>query len=76
MAERWGADVIRDSDGTTLSAEILQSGHGIYSTLCLIRGTTPGPGPTRTSSSRTSDDHPGDRDRPRGHDRPARRLLA
>lgn len=38
MAERWGADVIRDSDGTTLSAEILQSGHGIYSTLCLIRG--------------------------------------
>lgn len=37
MAQRWGADVIRDSDGTQLSDEILGSGHGIYSTLCLIR---------------------------------------
>lgn len=37
LARLWGADVIRDSDGTTLSAEILASGHGIYSTLCLIR---------------------------------------
>ena len=37
MAQHWGADVIRDSDGTTLSREILDSGHGIYSTLCLIR---------------------------------------
>ncbi|WP_250446684.1 1,3-beta-galactosyl-N-acetylhexosamine phosphorylase [Actinotalea sp. C106] len=37
LAERWGADVIRDSDGTSLSREILDSGHGIYSTLCLIR---------------------------------------
>jgi len=37
MAERWGADVIRDSDGTSLSREILDSGLGIYSTLCLVR---------------------------------------
>ena len=37
MAEKWGADVIRDSDGTVLSDEILNSGYGIYSTLCIIR---------------------------------------
>ncbi|MBQ7679958.1 MAG: 1,3-beta-galactosyl-N-acetylhexosamine phosphorylase [Butyrivibrio sp.] len=37
LAEKWGADVIRDSDGTTLSDEILNSGYGIYSTICIIR---------------------------------------
>ena len=37
MAEKWGADVIRDSDGTALSKEILDAGYGIYSTICLIR---------------------------------------
>lgn len=37
MAEKWGADVIRDSDGTVLSDEITQSGYGIYSTICIIR---------------------------------------
>ena len=37
MAEKWGADVIRDSDGTVLSSEILDSGYGIYSTICIIR---------------------------------------
>lgn len=37
LAERWGADVIRDSDGTTLSDEILDAGYGIYSTICPIR---------------------------------------
>ena len=37
MAQKWGADVIRDSDGTQLSDEIINSGYGIYSTLCLIR---------------------------------------
>ena len=26
MAEKWGADVIRDSDGTVLSDEILDAG--------------------------------------------------
>ena len=26
LAKRWGADVIRDSDGTALSNEILQAG--------------------------------------------------
>lgn len=37
MAEKWGADVIRDSDGTVLSDEIVNSGYGIYSTICIIR---------------------------------------
>lgn len=37
LAQRWGADVIRDSDGTVLSDEILSSGYDIYSTLCVIR---------------------------------------
>lgn len=37
MAEKWGADVIRDSDGTALSEEILRAGYGIYSTVCVIR---------------------------------------
>lgn len=37
MAEKWGADVIRDSDGTKLSPKILESGYGIYSTICIIR---------------------------------------
>lgn len=37
MAEKWGADVIRDSDGTELSEEIVHAGYGIYSTICIIR---------------------------------------
>ena len=37
LAEKWGADVIRDSDGTVLSDEILDAGYGIYSTICMIR---------------------------------------
>ena len=37
MAEKWGADVIRDSDGTKLSPRIAQSGYRIYSTICIIR---------------------------------------
>ena len=37
LAEKWGADVIRDSDGTVLSDEILRAGYGIYSTICIIR---------------------------------------
>lgn len=38
LARRWGADSIRDSDGTELSSAITASGYGIYSTLCVIRG--------------------------------------
>lgn len=38
MAEKWGADAIRDSDGTTLSPEIVDAGYDIYSTICIIRG--------------------------------------
>ncbi|MDC7286562.1 1,3-beta-galactosyl-N-acetylhexosamine phosphorylase [Blautia schinkii] len=37
LAEKWGADMIRDSDGTQLSPELLQAGYGIYSTVCVIR---------------------------------------
>ncbi len=37
LAEEWGADVIRDSDGTQLSDRIVSSEYDIYSTLCLIR---------------------------------------
>ena len=35
--KKWGADVIRDSDGTQLSDEILNAGYDIYSTICIIR---------------------------------------
>ncbi len=37
LAERWGADVVRDSDGTDLSQEILDAGFDVYSTICIIR---------------------------------------
>ncbi len=37
LAKRWGADAIRDSDGTTLSDSILKAGFSIYATLCVIR---------------------------------------
>ena len=37
LCAKWGADVVRDSDGTALSAEILSMGLGVYSTVCLIR---------------------------------------
>ncbi len=41
LAKRWGADTIRDSDGTQLSPEIVQSGYAIYSTVCLVRSVQP-----------------------------------
>ncbi len=37
LAERWGADCIRDSDGTQLPESIVNSGYDIYSTICIIR---------------------------------------
>ena len=37
LARRWGADAIRDSDGTTLSESIREAGYQIYATLCIIR---------------------------------------
>src|SRR5579862_8483573 len=37
LARKWGADTIRDSDGTQLSPEILGAGYKIYSTICLVR---------------------------------------
>lgn len=37
LAARWGADAIRDCDGTELSKRLLSAGLAIYSTLCVIR---------------------------------------
>ena len=37
LARRWKADVIRDSDGTELSPELLKTGMEVYSTICIIR---------------------------------------
>jgi beta-D-galactosyl-(1->4)-L-rhamnose phosphorylase len=37
LARKWGADTIRDSDGTQLSPAITKAGYNIYSTLCLVR---------------------------------------
>ncbi|MBN1516566.1 1,3-beta-galactosyl-N-acetylhexosamine phosphorylase [Candidatus Sumerlaeota bacterium] len=37
LAEKWGADAIRDSDGTVLSPELTEMDFEIYSTLCMIR---------------------------------------
>lgn len=41
LAKRWGADAIRDSDGTALSEEILSAGYEVYSTICPIREHNP-----------------------------------
>lgn len=37
LINKWGADAIRDSDGTTLSQELLDLGFEIYSTICIVR---------------------------------------
>lgn len=37
MFNRWGADYIRDSDGTALSPQLLEMGYQIYSTVCIVR---------------------------------------
>lgn len=37
LVEKWGADCIRDSDGTQLPESIVNSGYDIYSTICVIR---------------------------------------
>lgn len=37
LAELWGADAVRDSDGTELDKSITDLGLKVYSTLCLIR---------------------------------------
>ena len=41
LAKKWGADTIRDSDGTQLSPEITRAGYEIYSTICLVRSVQP-----------------------------------
>jgi beta-D-galactosyl-(1->4)-L-rhamnose phosphorylase len=37
LADKWGADAIRDSDGTVLSDKIISTDYDIYSTICLVR---------------------------------------
>ena len=37
LAQMWGADAIRDSDGTKLSRGIAELDYRIYSTICLVR---------------------------------------
>jgi len=37
LAAKWGADAIRDSDGTELSQAMLDMGLEVYSTICLVR---------------------------------------
>ncbi len=37
LADRWGADAIRDSDGTSLSPALMEQGMTVYSTVCIIR---------------------------------------
>lgn len=37
LARRWGADAIRDCDGTALSEDIIAADYDIYSTICLVR---------------------------------------
>ena len=36
LAKKWGADVIRDCDGTKLSPRLLEAGMVVYSTICII----------------------------------------
>ena len=37
LVKKWGADAIRDSDGTELSQQLLDLGLEVYSTTCLVR---------------------------------------
>ena len=37
LARLWGADAIRDSDGTSLSDKMIGLGLDVYSTICLVR---------------------------------------
>ncbi|MEI6219419.1 MAG: 1,3-beta-galactosyl-N-acetylhexosamine phosphorylase, partial [bacterium] len=37
LAHEWGADAIRDSDGTNLSPDMLDMGLKVYSTVCPVR---------------------------------------
>jgi 1,3-beta-galactosyl-N-acetylhexosamine phosphorylase len=37
LLDQWGCNIIRDSDGTTLSPELIGMGLDVYSTICLVR---------------------------------------
>ncbi len=37
LAEKWQADALRDSDGTTMPDVLAERGGDIYSTICLVR---------------------------------------
>ena len=37
LLDQWGCNIIRDSDGTALSQELIGMGLDVYSTICLVR---------------------------------------
>ena len=37
LVRKWGADAVRDSDGTELSQELTEMATEVYSTICLVR---------------------------------------
>ena len=37
LIRRWGADAVRDCDGTALPDDLLELGLDVYSTICLVR---------------------------------------
>lgn len=38
ILEKWGADAVRDCDGTAMPEEIIQAGYKVYSTYFVARG--------------------------------------
>ena len=37
LVQKWGADALRNSDGTTFSEDLARLNFPIYSTICLVR---------------------------------------
>lgn len=52
MLDEWGADAIRDCDGTEFPAELKKTGAKIYATYYTTRRIMPGQRPIRKKSSR------------------------
>ena len=51
LLKRWGADAIRDCDGTEFPQELKDTGAKIYATYYTTRRTTRGQRPTPTKPS-------------------------
>ena len=51
LLQRWGADAIRDCDGTDYPEELKSVDAKVYSTYYTTRKDTTGPGPTPTRCS-------------------------